>query len=185
MLKAFLRVPAMVIIVTIGLVISPTIVKQPISLEAYYVNEAASSDVQKSASLLISTEIKAQKDDRAKRLSKFLSSRGSPMSGDSKALVKIADKYGLDWRLLPAIAGVESTYGLFVPAGSYNPYGWNNGAFYFQDWASGSDYVANQINTRWSSMGTITPWAIGPSYAANPNWASRVSANMSSIDSYK
>jgi hypothetical protein len=184
MLKTTLRASAMVIIVTFGLLTSPTFIKQPISSEAYFVNQAVSFDIPKSDPNIITTEIKAKKDDRAERLAKFLRSQNSPMARDAKSLVKTADKYDLDWKLLPAIAGVESTYGIFIPTGSYNPYGWNNGSFYFENWAVSSDYVAKQIKVRWGYMGTATPWKIGPSYAANPNWASRVSFNMFFIENY-
>ncbi len=185
MLKTTLRAAAMVILVSFGLLASPTLIRQPFSSEAYFVNQAVSFDIPKNDPNIITTEIKAKKDDRAERLAKFLRSQNSPMAGDAKALVKTADKYNLDWRLLAAIAGVESTYGIFVPTGSYNPYGWNNGSFYFENWAVSSDYVGRQIRTRWGNTGAITPWKIGPSYAANPNWASRVSFNMSVIENFQ
>ena len=185
MLKTFIRASVMVMIVSFGLLTSPTIIKQPISSKAYFVNQAARFDIPKSDPNIITTEIRAKKDDRAERLAKFLRSQNSPMADDARSLVKTADKYDLDWKLLPAIAGVESTYGIFVPTGSYNPFGWNNGSFYFENWAVSSDYVAKQIKVRWGYMGTATPWKIGPSYAANPNWASRVSFNMSFIDNYR
>lgn len=127
-------------------------------------------------------EIKAKKDDRAVLLKKFLKKNGSPMANDATKLVKIADKYNLDWKLLPAIAGVESQYGNMIPSGSYNPYGWNNGKAYFQNWSDASETVALGIRTRYVASGIVTPYSIGPSYAANPAWATHVANYMHQID---
>ncbi|HEX7456727.1 MAG TPA: hypothetical protein VF303_04715 [Candidatus Nanoarchaeia archaeon] len=184
MLKTILRAAVMVITASIGILASPTIVTQPNNSEAY-VKEASIFVDQKDQPDFIIAEIKAEKDDRSKRLAEFLSSRGSPMASEANSLVKIADKYDLDWKLLPAIAGVESIWGTCVPTGSYNPYGWNNGSFYFGNWTAASEYVLNQIKSRWSYMGEITPWKIGPYYAGNPNWASEVNLYMTLIDNYK
>jgi hypothetical protein len=184
MLKAILRASAMVIISLSALLASPTISNQFEELEAYD-TQASIFDGQKSQPSTIVAQIKAQKDNRAARLAKFLESRGSPIAGDAASLVQTADKYNLDWKLLPAIAGVESTFGTAIPASSYNPYGWNNGHFYFKGWAAASDYVAKEIQTRWGSSGEITPWKIGPGYAASPTWASRVSSYMRVIASYQ
>lgn len=47
-------------------------------------------------------------DNRTKVLENFLKSNGYSM--DARELIKASDKYNLDFRLLPAIAGVESTF---------------------------------------------------------------------------
>jgi hypothetical protein len=183
MLKAVYRVSAMTIIAVSTLLVSPTISKQNDRLEAYELT--ASNFVGRKESIaVIKTTLEARNDDRAERLGKFLQSQGSPMASNATDLVNIADKYGLDWRLLPAIAGVESTYARVVPSGSYNPYGWSNGRYCFQNWVVASDYVASQIRNLWGS-GEITPWGIGPSYAASPTWAARVSSNMRVIGQYQ
>ena len=52
------------------------------------------------------------------------------MAGYGKVLVEAADKYDIDWRLLPALAMRESTGGKFACGGKlereFNPYGWNS-----------------------------------------------------------
>ncbi len=132
--------------------------------------------------LVFEASIKAKEDDRAKILKSFLENRGSPMAQEAEELVEIADKYKIDWKLLPAIAGVESHYGQLIPAGSYNPYGWNNGGAYFKNWEDASEHVASGIRTRYAQTGEVTPYRIGPSYAANPLWATHVSNYMYQID---
>ena len=178
MLKHFIRITALALI-TIGiLVANPT---NPKTAETNSPSEAVLAK-EKTKPLVFEAEIKAKKDDRATILKKFLKSRNSPMAKDSEKLVKIADKYNLDWKLLPAIAGVESHYGQAIPSGSYNPYGWNNGVAYFKDWAHASETVASGIRTRYAPTGVITPYRIGPIYAANPAWASHVASYMYQLD---
>ncbi len=118
----------------------------------------------------------AKKDNRAERLNKYFATNGSPFTGKGKNFVEIADKYDMDWTLLPAIANLESQLGKYIPAGSFNPYGWNNGKYRFGSWENANEVVANALRTRYVPVGKISPYKIGPTYAANPNWAARVSS---------
>src|SRR3990167_7817231 len=63
-------------------------------------------------------------DPREERLEAFLESYHSPLAEHSGFLIRIADTYGLDYRLLPSIAGAESTFCKFIPDYSYNCFGW-------------------------------------------------------------
>src|SRR4030067_2508032 len=63
-------------------------------------------------------------DNRVKILRKFLEERNSPLADYSEDFVRDADKYNLDWMLVAAISGLESSYGLAIPPGSYNGWGW-------------------------------------------------------------
>ncbi len=166
-----------------AILVSPTF-SQNQSLEAYEL-QASNLVTQKEVAKTISVKIGAQKDSRAKRLKKFLSANASPMATEAENFVKIADKYNLDWKLLPAIAGVESTFGNHIPNGSYNAYGWHNGKYYFSSWSNANESVAKGIVTKWGSMGKISHWKIGPYYAENPHWAARVDNFMRLIGSYR
>jgi hypothetical protein len=171
---------AMALTLVSVLVASPTISQgsdEPISASQ---SEGILSK-QSKPKLAFEASVKAKEDDRGKILKNFLEAKGSPMAKDAEELVKIADKYEIDWKLLPAIAGVESHYGQLVPAGSYNPYGWNNGSAYFEGWADASEHVASGIRTRYAQTGEVTPYGIGPSYAANPLWAAHVNNYMHQI----
>ena len=63
------------------------------------------------------------RDCRERILRKFLEKHNSPMVYYTNDFIYYADKYNIDWRLVPAIAGVESTFGKRMPANSYNAYG--------------------------------------------------------------
>ena len=154
MLEIILRASAIVVVATTALLTSPTIFNQPANLEAYEL-KASNFDASRKQPIVIEAEIKGEKDNRALRLKKYLQSQGSPMAADATSLIKIADANGLDWRFLPAIAGVESTFGRFTPSGSHNAYGWHNGNYYFESWSAASEYVAEGIKQKWGSMGEI------------------------------
>ncbi|MDO8618380.1 MAG: hypothetical protein Q7R49_00380, partial [Candidatus Daviesbacteria bacterium] len=64
-----------------------------------------------------------QLDDKAEILSSYLSKHNSPLQYHSQDFIDAAKQYNLDWKLVPAIAGVESTFGKHIPGG-YNGWGW-------------------------------------------------------------
>lgn len=63
-------------------------------------------------------------DHRIAQMNKVLVAYKSPMAGLEKTLIATAEKYNLDWTLLAAIAGTESSFGKRMPANCINPYGW-------------------------------------------------------------
>jgi hypothetical protein len=67
---------------------------------------------------------------RAQLIDSYFAAKKLPMAGHGKTLVEAADKYDIDWRLLPALAMRESTGGKFACGGSLakenNPWGWNS-----------------------------------------------------------
>jgi len=180
MLKLNLRASAMALMTFPILVASPTISNSFQSKTV--VQNRVPSPNQKSKTIAFVAKVVARKDDCAKILAKYLHARKSPMTRYARELVRIADKYNLDWRLLPAISGVESQYGIMVPTGSYNPYGWNNGAAYFKNWVDAANKVASGIRYRYAPSGSVDPFRIGPRYAANPAWAARVAVYMKQIN---
>ena len=62
-------------------------------------------------------------DKRVVTLQNYLSAKKSPLASVSNAFIRIADKYGLDWKLLPAIAGVESGFEKAGNLNDFNPFG--------------------------------------------------------------
>ena len=123
-------------------------------------------------------------DNRPQILKEYLGNFNSPLVDYADEFIKAADAYNLDWRLLPAITGVESTYGKFIPRGSYNAYGWNNGAFYFQSWEDSIWIVNKALKEKYVNRGANTVDKIGRIYAPpSPFWAGKVKRIMAKIDS--
>jgi len=126
-------------------------------------------------------------DQRTKILEQYLISINSPMAAQAKVFVREADKNDLDWRLVPAIAGLESSFGKRVPKGSYNPFGWGvftgkSSGIEFQDWEDAIATVSQGLKEKYIDDGLTTIEAIGYRYAASPTWAQRVRFIMAKFE---
>lgn len=121
-------------------------------------------------------------DQRAQALQNVLNRYNSPLAPYAKNYVEAADKYGIDWRLLPAIAGLESTFGKRQLAGSYNSYGWGGGRIYFDSIDHGIDTVLYGLKNRYMSRGATTVETIAPIYSESATWAPRVRFFMNKFE---
>ncbi len=139
---------------------------------------------------LINPTLEYQKDDRIGKLKAYLASNESPLTQEANHFVSEADRLEMDWKLVAAISGVESTFGKHVPAGSYNAWGWGipTGASWglaFPDWKAGITAVSDGLRTNYIDRGAKTIDQIGYIYAASPTWASRVRYFIDQIETYK
>jgi hypothetical protein len=66
-------------------------------------------------------DIRAQ---HAAAIDDYFKDRSMPLEGTGMSFVLVAEKYGLDWALLPSIAVRESSGG--KAACGYNPFGWGS-----------------------------------------------------------
>ncbi len=62
--------------------------------------------------------------ERVVKMRVVLTKYNSPMIGLEDTMIRTAEKYGLDWTLLAAIAGTESSFAKRMPYQCNNPYGW-------------------------------------------------------------
>jgi len=104
-------------------------------------------------------------DARPFILKNFLEANHSPLTPYAQFLVQTADRYRLDFRLIPAIAMVESTGGKVLPVGSHNAWGFANGAMRFGSWEQAIEEVAQTLKTDYLDKGLTTPELIMPKYA--------------------
>lgn len=72
----------------------------------------------------VEVSVEDVRQEKAKAIDNFFKRRSMPMEGTGKTFVLVAEKYGLDWRLLPAIAVRESSGG--KQACGFNPFGWGS-----------------------------------------------------------
>ena len=70
-------------------------------------------------------------DPRLTALRNFFTRAACPALHYSQAFLEAADRYALDWRLLPSISYVESTCGKF--AANNNFFGWDSGKARFDN----------------------------------------------------
>ncbi len=128
-------------------------------------------------------------DARTLLIEKFLEENNSPMKGLGQFFVETADRFGLDWRLLPGIAKKESNLGKVLPKRSFNAFGWaiyaerNSGAV-FSSWESAVEKVAKGLKTDYIDKGLTTPDLIMRKYTpqSKGSWTQDVNAAMDDID---
>jgi hypothetical protein len=128
-------------------------------------------------------------DNRAKILKTYLERYNSPLAEHADTLVKEADTYNLDWKLVAAISGVESGYGQMIPPYSYNGWGFNvydNNVRGFASWDEGITVVSKALREEYmDARGAKNVYEIGATYAADPSWAYKVTNYMNEIDSFQ
>jgi hypothetical protein len=106
----------------------------------------------------------------------------SPMTQHADAFLKACVKYNMDCYLLPAIAGLESSFGVHIWPDSHNAFGWGGGYIMFTSWEEGIDAVAAGLAKNYIGQGLLGVDAIGPKYSASPTWAPRVANFMTQFE---
>lgn len=141
--------------------------------------------IRSSSAELTPTQAPAKKvaDVRVATLEAIFAKYHSPLLPYAKAYVELADKYGVDWKLLPAISGLESSFGKALLPGTFNAYGWGGGTIYFKSWEDGIEVINKTLKENYMVKWKATDvWSIGPIYAESKTWAVRVNKFMSEID---
>lgn len=142
---------------------------------------SANSFVAESSAELI-LPISTNPDSRVIILKNFFLKNGSPLAEYADVFIRSADEYGLDWRFLPAITGVESTFGKKIPYESYNSYGWANGEFRFGSWEESIEIVVKTLREKYVDRGAVTIEEIAIRYAPpSLTWAGKVKSIMRKI----
>lgn len=131
-------------------------------------------------------------DGRAEILQAYLATKNSPLQYHAQDFVDAADHYQMDWKLVAAISGVESTFGKAIPGGhgpnsSYNGWGWGvygNNSLGFKSWRDGIFTVSEGLKTKYINKGLKDPVAMNRIYAASPTWGIKVNYFLSDIQNY-
>lgn len=104
-------------------------------------------------------------DERAPLLKGYLKAKGSPLAPYAEEMIVTSDKYQFDWRLLPAIAGKESSFGRKIPwdkqeqKQSYNAWGWGiygNQVLSFSSWEEGIEKVGAGLRDGYFNKNLMT-----------------------------
>lgn len=129
------------------------------------------------------------KDTRRERvLREYLTKYDSPLAKHSHVFVEQADNYDLDWRLLVAISGVESTFAKHYPYQSYNAWGWGiygDNMIVFKSWDDAITTISKELRQRYvNTWKAEDVYQIGRYYAASPTWAQRVAYFLNDIETF-
>lgn len=136
----------------------------------------------------IQTIIEAD-DARVELVSNFLERYKSPLKPYDyfgQVFVDLADKYQIDFRLLPAIAMQESNLCKVIPEGSYNCLGFgvhSKGTLGFESFEANFDRAARELKTNYIDIGLTTPEKIMTKYTphSNGSWADSVNQWMAEM----
>jgi hypothetical protein len=127
-----------------------------------------------------------EKDGRAEKLRQFLDKYNSPLEPYADDLVNAADEYGIDHRLLTAIAMQESGLCKTIPIGSHNCWGfgiYGGTVTRFSDYKEAIYTVSKTLATKYKTKGLVTPEQIMTMYtpSSNGSWAFSVNYFMSTL----
>lgn len=135
------------------------------------------------------TTVVETEDARAEIVANFLKRYDSPLKPYDyfgKKLVEIADRYNLDFRLLPAIAMQESNLCKKTPEGTHNCLGFGiheRGTLGFDSYEAGFERAAREIKANYVDIGLTTPSEIMTKYTpgSNGSWAESVNQWMAEM----
>ena len=127
-------------------------------------------------------------DARLYLLQSYLDENDSPLALHADDLIFSSDKYGFDYRLLPAIAQQESTLCKNSPDNCYNCWGWgihSKGTLCFNSYEEAIDTVSKGIKEKYLDRGYSTLESIMKKYApvSQGSWAKGVNLFMEEIES--
>lgn len=87
-------------------------------------------------------------DTRAEKIDAYFAQWDLPLAGHGKGMIAAADKYGIDWRLLPALAMLETTGGknLCGNGTNLNAFGYGSCKIHFSTFEQSFEAVAKTIS---------------------------------------
>jgi len=135
---------------------------------------------------VFSTEIIAN-DGRIEKVRQFFAQYGSPLEPYASDVVEAADTYGLDYRLIPAIAMQESNLCKKIPRDSHNCWGfgiYGKTITRFDSYKEAIETVTRTLATKYKEeKGLVTPKEIVTMYTPSNDgsWAFSVDHFMQEL----
>lgn len=131
-------------------------------------------------------ETVGQGDSRKDTISQFFARYNSPLEPFAPEIIQAADRYGIDYRLVPSIAMQESNLCLKIIADSYNCWGfgiYGSKVTRFQNYPEAIDTVTKTLAKEYKNKGLTTPSEIMKKYTPSNNgsWAFGVSHFMDQL----
>ncbi len=132
-------------------------------------------------------EVEVIKVNRVQALKSFFQKYNSPLIENAETFIKVADQYGIDYKILPAISCIESGCGKHLIPSSYNPFGWGKGQILFNSFDESIEKVARGLDQIYLSRGLTTVEKIAPVY--NPpsptTWTQKVNYFINQISEFE
>jgi len=126
-------------------------------------------------------------DQRPYLIANFL--KNTQLEPYSQQIVETSDKYGIDYRLIPAIAMKETGGGNKAREDSYNAWGFENGNTNFNCWEEAIDKVGKTLKEKYIAKGLTTPEEIMTIYAppqifTGGKWAKDINFFFSKLEAF-
>ena len=126
-------------------------------------------------------------DGRAQVLENYLKKYKSPLASYAGVFVEEADEYGIDYRLVVAIAQQESNLCKFIPYKTYNCWGWgihSKGTLGFGSYEEGIETVTRGLRQDYLDQGYGSISDIMNKYTpqSNGSWAEGVTQFINEIE---
>jgi len=126
-------------------------------------------------------------DIRVANLKYFFRKYNSVLYDKSEFIVKMADTYKLDYRLIPAIAMQESNVCKYIYEGSHNCWGWGiygNKVTRFDSYEEAIETISKGLKLYYVDKGLTTPEAIMRKYTppSDGSWAFGVNTFLKMIE---
>lgn len=159
--------PYIILITALLLISLYTAHKGKIAKPVSYISTAYAAVATPSATLA------PKEDQRIEILKNFLTENNSPLASYSAFFIETADKYALDWTLMPAISGMESNFGKRMPEGSNNPFGLGGGKLMkFTALYDSIEFEAKLLSEKYKLASNRAIGSIYcPNFECNQNWA--------------
>ncbi len=165
---------------------------QVLAASGHNLFESPQSGVSVYASLPSSAPVAETKlefvDARPIIIKNYLKRYGSPLEPYANYLVEAADRNGLDFRLLVAIAQQESNLCKRIPPDSHNCWGWgihSEGSLGFSDFETSINAVATGLKEEYRNKGLITVEEIMSKWVPHSpegSWAKGVGGFMQQME---
>lgn len=128
-------------------------------------------------------------DGRVKAIEQFFKGYKSVLASEANTFIQVADKYKLDWRLLPAISMQESNGGRRMIDQSHNPFGfgiYGSKVIKFSSFSEAIETVGralreNYLNEGLHSTEQIMAKYTPPSLSKGGAWAKGVNSFMEEL----
>jgi hypothetical protein len=127
-----------------------------------------------------------QQDGRVEKIRQFFESYHSPLEPFANDIVMASDEFGLDYRLVPAIAMQESNLCKKIPEDSHNCWGfgiYGKTVTKFPDYHEAIYTVTKTLATKYKEKGLITPDEIMTKWtpSSDGSWAFSVHQFMDAL----
>lgn len=144
-----------------GAIAMPTILASTLSINPANIDQAFASKQMSFNQVLglkedqVDSALEKERAEKAAKIDQYFGSKGLPLAGHGMGMVLAAEKYNLDWRMLPAIAMKETTGGKFAcPVTArrtgdirytYNVFGWGSCKLVFESYEDGFEILAKNL----------------------------------------